>query len=95
MKKFIFVSAIIELLAGLILFLVPQLIPDLAQGQISHMAMARMYGAAALGLGTFAFNVWRNIESETMVKTFLSSFLIFQMTVFIALLASFFSRCFF
>ena len=94
MKKFIFVSAIIELLAGLILFLAPQLIPDLGQGQISHMAMARMYGAAALGLGTFAFNVWRNIESETMVKTFLSSFLIFQMTVFIALLASFLAGVF-
>lgn len=94
MKRFIFISAIIELLAGAILFFTPQLVPDLAQGESSHMAMARMYGAAALGLGIFAFQVWRNFDNETMVKTFLSSFLVFHMTVFIALLASFLASVF-
>ena len=94
MKRFIFISAIIELLAGAIFFFAPQLVPDLAQGESSHMAMIRMYGAAALGLGIFAFQVWRNFDNETMVKTFLSSFLIFHMTVFIGLLASFLSGVF-
>jgi len=94
MKKFILISAIIELLAGVVLFFAPQLVPDLANGTVSHMAMARMYGAAALGLGIFAFQVWRNFENETMVKTFLSSFLIFHMTVFIGLLASFLAGVF-
>lgn len=94
MKKFILISAIIELLAGLVLFFAPQLVPDLAQGTSSHLAMARMYGAAALGLGVFALQVWRNFDNETLVKTFLSSFLVFHLTVFIALLASFLAGVF-
>lgn len=32
MKKFILISAIIELLAGVVLFFAPQLVPDLANG---------------------------------------------------------------
>ena len=94
MKRFIFISAVIELLAGVLLFFAPQLVPDLANGIVSHMAMARMYGAAALGLGVFAFQVWRNFENQAMVKTFLSSFLIFHITVFIGLLASFLAGVF-
>lgn len=94
MKKFILISAIIELLAGVFLFFVPQLVPDLAQGAGSHMAMGRMYGAAALGLGIFAFQVWRNFENETLVKTFLSSFLIFHLAIFIAIIASFLAGVF-
>jgi len=43
MKRFVFISALIELLAGAIMFFAPQLVPDLAQGTSSHMAMARMY----------------------------------------------------
>lgn len=94
MKRFILISAIIELLAGLVLFFVPQLVPDLAQGPGSHMAMGRMYGAAALGLGIFAFQVWRNFDNEKLVQVFLSSFLIFHLTVFIAMISSFMAGVF-
>ena len=94
MKRFILISAIIELLAGAILFFAPQLVPDLAQGPGSHMAMGRMYGAAALGLGIFAFQVWRNFDNETLVKVFLSSFLFFHITVFIAIISSFLAGVF-
>ena len=94
MKRFILISAIVELLAGIVLFFAPQLVPDLAQSQGGFMAMGRMYGAAALGLGIFAFQVWRNIENETLVKTFLSSFLIFHLAVFIAIFASFLAGVF-
>lgn len=94
MKRFIFISAIIELLAGAVLFLAPQLVPDLAQGESSHMAMARMYGAAAIGLGIFAFQVWRNFENEAMVKAFFAAFLIFNLTAFIGLLSSFLAGVF-
>lgn len=94
MKRFILISAIIELLAGVVLFLAPQLVPDLAQGPGSHMAMGRMYGAAALGLGLFALQVWRNADNETLVKTFLSSFLLFHITVFIAIMSSFLAGVF-
>ena len=94
MKNFILISAIIELLVGVILFFVPQLVPDFAQGPGSHMAMGRMYGAAALGLGIFAFQVWRNFDNEVLVKTFLSSFLIFHIGAFIAILATFMAGVF-
>lgn len=94
MKKFILISSIVELLAGVVLFFAPQLVPDLAQGAGSHMAMGRMYGAAALGLGIFAFQVWRNFENEILVKVFLSSFLIFHIGVFIAIIASFMAGVF-
>ena len=89
MKRFVLVSAIIELLAGVILFLAPQLVPDLAQGPGSHMAMGRMYGAAALGLGAFAFQTWRNFDNHLLVRIFLSSFLLFHLGVLIALIANF------
>ena len=86
MKKFILISAIIELLAGAILFIAPQLVPDLAVGSSSHMAMARMYGAAALGLGVFAVQVWRNFDNETMTRAFLTVFLVFNLAAFIGIL---------
>ena len=94
MKKFILISAIIELLAGAILFFAPQLIPDLAQGNSSHLAMARMYGAAALGLGIFAFSVWRNSHDDLLINIFLSSFLVFNIGAFIGILSSFLAGVF-
>lgn len=94
MERFILISAVIELLAGAILFFTPQWVPDLAQGPGSHMAMGRMFGAAALGLGVFAFQVWRNFDNEPLIKIFLSSFLVFHIGTFIAILASFMAGVF-
>ena len=94
MKRFIFISAVIEFLAGAIFFFAPQLIPDLANGQSSHMAMARMYGAAALGLGVFAWCVWRNFNRKEMVSSFLLSFLVFNAGAFIGILSSFIAGVF-
>jgi len=64
------------------MFFAPQVVPDLAQGTSSHMAMARMYGAAAMGLGVFAVQVWRNVDSEPLVRAFLGAFLIFNLAAF-------------
>ena len=94
MKRFILISAIIELLAGGIMFFVPQVVPDLAEGTSSHMAMARMYGAAALGLGVFAFQVWRNFDNDQMVRAFLLAFMIFNLTAFIGIFSSFLAGVF-
>ncbi len=94
MKRFIFISALIEILAGVIMFFAPQVVPDLAQGTSSHMAMARMYGAAAMGLGVFAVQVWRNVDSEPLVRAFLGAFLIFNLAAFIGLLSSFLAGVF-
>lgn len=94
MKNFILISAIIELVAGLILFFVPQIVPDLAAGESSHLAMARMYGAAALGLAIFAFMVWRKRDDDNLVKTFLPVFLVFNLAAFIGILSSFLAGVF-
>jgi len=94
MKKFILVSAFIEFLAGTILFFCPQLIPDLSQGLGSHMAIARMYGAAALGLGVIAYYTWRNFENTALVKAFLAAFLVFNLGAFIGILSSFLAGVF-
>jgi putative intracellular protease/amidase len=94
MKKFIFISALIELLAGAILFFMPELVPDLVEGTSSHMAMARMYGAAAIGLGIFAFQVWRDSDNEYLVRIFLSVFLIFNLCAFIGIFSSFLAGIF-
>ena len=94
MKNFILISAIIELFAGLILFFAPQIVPDLAAGESSHLAMARMYGAAALGLAVFAFLVWRKRDDENLVKIFLPVFLVFNFAAFIGILSSFLAGVF-
>jgi putative intracellular protease/amidase len=94
MKRFILISALLELLAGGVLFFSPQLVPDLAAGPGSHMAMARMFGAAALGLGVFAFNAWLNADNAILVKAFFSSFLIFNLGAFISIAASFIAGVF-
>jgi len=94
MRKFILISAVIELLAGSTFFLAPQLIPDFAGVSTSHMAMARMYGAAALGLGVFAFYTWRNFENPELVKAFLAAFLVFNLGAFIGILSSFLAGVF-
>jgi len=94
MKRFIFISTLIELIAGAIMFFAPQVVPDLAVGTSSHMAMARMYGAAALGLGVFAFYVWRNFDNDQMVRAFLMAFMIFNLAAFIGILSSFLAGVF-
>lgn len=96
MKRFILITAIIELVAGTVLFFVPQLVSELAQGLElgSHMAMGRMYGAGALGLGVFTFQVWRNSDHELLVKIGLSSLLVFHIGAFISIIASFMAGVF-
>jgi putative intracellular protease/amidase len=94
MKKFILISMIIELLAGTIMFFAPQVVPDLAAGTSSHMAMARMYGAAALGLAVLAYYTWCNVDNPVLVKAFLAAFLVFNIGAFIGILSSFLAGVF-
>jgi len=89
MKKFIFISTLIELLAGSIFFFAPENLPDFNSDIASHMGMARMYGAAAIGLGVLGFYTWRNSFDDLLVKVFLSAFLVFNIGAFIGLLSSF------
>lgn len=94
MKNYILISAILETMAGLIFLLFPQLVPDLSDAPGSHLAMARMYGSAALGLGIFAFGVWRNDENDILASLFLSTFVVFNLAAFIAFFSSFLAGVF-
>ncbi len=86
MKNFVLFTACLELLAGLILFSVPHLVPSLSGVTTAGYTMARMYGAAAFAVGYFALQVWRNFESEDLKKVFLNTFVIFHIGVAMAIL---------
>lgn len=81
MKVFILITAVIELLAGIAMLLVPHLIPDFANANDLSLTLSRMYGGAAIGLGLFALQVWRHMRSQVMQQAFLQSFLIFHLAV--------------
>jgi len=81
MKNFVLFTAGLELLAGLILFAVPNLVPSLSGATAAGYTMARMYGAAAFAVGYFALQVWRNFDSEDLKKAFLNTFTIFHIGV--------------
>ncbi|MGB1241101.1 MAG: hypothetical protein ACPG49_01175 [Chitinophagales bacterium] len=85
MKNFVLFTAGLELLAGLILFAVPHLVPSLSSATAAGYTMARMYGAAAFAIGFFALQVWRNFDSEDLKKAFLNTFVVFHIGVAVAI----------
>lgn len=84
MKIFVLITCIIEFLAGLVLLFAPTVVPELQDANELSLGWARMYGAAALGLSYFAFQVWRKFESADLVMAFLQTFTIFHTGVFVA-----------
>lgn len=85
MKPFVLLSAVIEIIAGIIFLFFPRLIPDFAQASAGHVGLIRMYGAAALALGFFAFQVWQHMRSQVMQNAFLQTYLIFNVGVAVAI----------
>ena len=81
MKVFVLITAVIELLAGLVFFFAPHVIPDFANANPLSTTLAKMYGGAAIGLGLFALQVWRHMRSQVMQQAFLRSFLLFHLGV--------------
>ena len=81
MKVFILITAAIEVLAGVVMLLAPKLIPDFANSNTQSLILVRMYGAAAIGLGFFAFQVWQHMRSQVMQNAFLQTFIIFHIGV--------------
>lgn len=84
MKIFVLITCIIEFLAGVALLFAPTIVPELKEASELSLGWARMYGAAALGLSYFAFQVWRKFESSDLVMAFLQTFTIFHTGVFVA-----------
>ena len=83
MKTFILISSIIELFFGAIFFAFPSLIPDLKDGSVMAITLARMYGAIAIALGYFAFMVFKNYNRGELVLC-LKTYLIFNFGVYVA-----------
>lgn len=81
MKVFVLITAVIEILAGTVMLFAPHLIPDFANGSALATTLTRMYGAAAIGLGFFAFQTWQHMRSQVMQKAFLQTFLVFHIGV--------------
>ena len=81
MKVFVLITAVIEILAGLVFFFAPHLIPDLNNANPLATAVAKMYGGAAIGLGLFALQVWQHMRSQVMQQAFLRSFVLFHFGV--------------
>lgn len=81
MKVFVLITAVIELLAGALMLFAPHLIPDFAKSNAQTITLVRMYGAAALALSFFAFQVWQHMRSQVMQIAFLQTFLIFHIGV--------------
>ncbi len=80
MKIFILITAVIELVAGMTLFLAPEMVPDLSgEGPVS-LTLARMYGGAAIAVGYYALMVWRNFNPGP-VSGFLKTFAVFHLAV--------------
>lgn len=85
MKTFVLISAIIELVAGAFFLLAPQLMPGLQEATESNFGFIRMYGAAAVALGVFAFQVWGSMGNRAMETAFLTTFIVFNTCVAIGL----------
>mgnify|MGYP000639826429 CR=1 FL=1 len=83
MKVFILIMGVIELLAGLLLFLAPTVAPGLEDLSITGITLARMYGGAALAVGWFAIQTWKNMVL-VLVQSCLKTFAVFHIGVSIA-----------
>ncbi len=81
MKQFILVNAILEILAGVVLLLMPTIAPGVADTDSVGLTFTRMYGGAALAVGFFAFQTWQNMSNNTLVQVFLKSIAIFHLGV--------------
>ncbi len=91
MKNFILITAIIELLAGVVLFMMPTLMPELNDPSVNEIVFMRMYGAAALTVGLIALIIWKNAENNLMQSLFVKAFTLFHAGVAIANLKGFLS----
>ena len=84
MKLFLLISAIIEIIAGLALFLIPGKAAKLGADQPAGLTFSNMYGAAALAVGFLGLQAWQNTDNIGFIQAFLLSFIIFHIGVMMA-----------
>lgn len=84
MRLFILITGIIEILAGLVFFLAPSLIPEFSGASELSSTLARMYGAAALSIGLFSMLFWKANDHTAIKKYFLPTIILFNLLVAVA-----------
>lgn len=84
MRLFILITGIIEIIAGIVFFLAPSMIPDLQGASEMSSTLARMYGAAALSVGLLSLLFWRANIMADIKKYFLPTIILFNLLVAIA-----------
>lgn len=88
MKLFILITGIGEILIGLVFLLKPTLLPHLKKASNIGLTAARMYGAAAISIGTFAGIVGVHFDVVELHRPFLMVFLVFHTLVALAIIIS-------
>lgn len=83
LKSFVLITAIIEIGAGALLFIMPSMVPEMHGESAMAFTLARMYGAAALAVGYYALMVWKNFSSGP-ARGFLKTYLVFHIGVAVA-----------
>ena len=81
MRKFFLLTAIVEILAGIVLFFVADRIPEFNNASQLTLGFAKMYGIAAFSLGLFALYIWRFFNLNNLHKPFLIIFSIFNIGI--------------
>ncbi len=84
MKLFLLISAIIEIIAGLALFLIPGKAAKLSSDQYAGLTFSNMYGAAALAIGFLGLQAWQNTDNIGFMQAFFLFFIIFHIGVMMA-----------
>ncbi|MDG1433537.1 MAG: hypothetical protein P8M17_04890 [Saprospiraceae bacterium] len=88
MKLFILITGFGEILIGLVFLLKPSLLPHLKKGSAAALTAARMYGAAAISIGTYAAIVGLHFDMPELRHPFLIVFLVFHSLVALAIIIS-------
>lgn len=60
LRTFVLITAILELGAGVVFFLVPHLLPQAEPDNALAIMWNRMFGVAAIALAYYAMLVWKN-----------------------------------
>ena len=89
MRKFFLLTAIVEILAGIVLFFVADKIPEFNNVSPLTLGFVKMYGVSAFSLGLFALYVWKFFEIKKLHKPFLIIFSIFNIGVAFSVINSY------
>jgi len=89
MKILIWLTLVVELLVGLLLLFVPSLAPPLVGVEGMGLAMARLYGAAAVTIAVLCFWAIKFYDSSAAVSLFLHTMIAFQFLVIVSLVISY------